>query len=239
MRRWFVAALAAVLIVMAGPARADDTADRLAAGMERWKRAGASGRWWSCGVAQEDGGAIARELAGRLVDEAAAQGQNPWGLAGMMAKESAFDECALGKRSRDLGYEMGILKRNRLTISHTRDDVLAVLASKRWRQEIGKADMGLPQVMYPTIYRGDPAALLTREVGVQFAAAEMARRARRIGAYVAVALTRPWSTWPGWYDAKYDASIVRYARALGATEADLPRAPKGRAGRPRLTSVAR
>ena len=154
-----------------------------------------------------------------------------------MAKESKFDECALGKRSRDLGYEMGILKRNRLTISHTAEDVLAVLGSKRWKAEIGKADLGMPQVMYPTIYKGDPAALLNREMGVRVAAEEMARRAVRIGAVVAAALARPWGGWPGWYSADYDRSIVRFARALGATSADLADAPGGRARAMRHTTM--
>lgn len=237
MRRWFSAALAAALLMAGCPVRSGEVADRLAAGMEAWKRAGASGRWWSCGVVQEDGAGIARELGTRIEEEAAANGLNPWGLAGVMAKESKFDECALGKRSRDLGYEMGILKRNRLTISHTADDVIAVISSKRWKAEVGKADMGLPQVMYPTIYRGDPVALLTREVGVRFAAAEMARRVVRIGEVVKIALLRPWATWPGWYDADYDTSIVRHARALGATEADLAGVPGARRAKMRHTTM--
>lgn len=227
MRRW-VAAVLAAWIACGAPAQAGEVADRLAAGMERWKRAGASGRWWSCGVAQEDGTGIARELGERIEAEAAEQGLNPWGLAAVLAKESKFDECALGKRSRDLGYREGILKRNRLTISHTKEDVLAVLASKAWRAEVGKADLGLPQVMWPTVYRGDPAALLDREAGVREAALEMAQRVRRVGAVVRVALLRPWGTWPGWYDTTYDESIVRHARALGATGADLADVPRGR-----------
>ena len=207
--------------------------------MEAWKRAGASGRWWSCGVAQEDGAAIAAELGQSIEQEATAQGLNPWGLAAVIAKESKFDECALGKKSRDLGYSEGILKRNRLTISHTAEDVLAVLGSKRWKAEVGKADLGLPQVMYPTIYKGDPAALLTRAVGVRFAALEMARRSARIGEVMRIALARPWATWPGWYDTTYDESIVRHARALGATAADLASVPVGRRVGLRNTTVVR
>ena len=214
-------------------------AQRLAAGMESWKRAGASGKWWSCGVAQEDGTSIAKELSERIVAESEEHNLNPWGLAGVIAKESKFDECALGKKSRDLGYAMGVLKRNKLTISHTAADVLAVIDSKRWKDEIGRADMGLPQVMYPTIYRGDPAALLTRPTGIQFAAQEMARRAARIGEVVKIALLRPWSTWPGWVDTTYDESIVRHARALGATEEDLSSVPKGRRVGLRNTTVVR
>jgi hypothetical protein len=215
--------LLAVLCIVA-PAQAGDAfVDRLSEGMKTWKMEHASGRWWSCGVAQEEKDAeeIAKDLATRIEEESAANGLNPWGLAGVLAKESKFDECALGKRSRDLGYRIGVLKPNRLTISHTAEDVLKVIASKEWKKEIGKADMGLPQVMYPTIYRGDPKALLTREVGVRFAALEMARRAQRIGVYVAKALLRPWSNWPGWYDKKYDESIIRHARWLGATEDDI------------------
>jgi hypothetical protein len=158
MVKGFWAVVTAVLIGVGVPVQAGTVAERLAAGMEAWKRAGASGRWWSCGVAQADGAGIAQEVGDLIEAEAAEQGVNPWGLAGVLAKEAKFDECALGKRSRDLGYAEGILKRNKLTISHTAADVLAELASKRWRKEIGKADLGMPQVMYPTIYKGDPAA---------------------------------------------------------------------------------
>ena len=231
MQRFFLFVVLVAVMLMSATSLGDpseDVAQRLASGMESWKRAGASGRWWSCGVAQENGSAIAKELAEDIVENSAAHNLNPWGLAGVIAKESKFDECALGKKSRDLGYAMGVLKHNKLTISHTAEDVLAVLATKRWKDEVGKADLGLPQVMYPTIYHGDPAALLTRPTGVQFAAAEMARRVIRIGEIVKVALVRPWATWPGFYDSTYDESIVRHARALGATEADLSSVPSGR-----------
>lgn len=214
-----------MVATMTTPLSAGDSTfvERAAAGMQHWKMSAASGKWWSCGVPQEEEEVpkIATELASLIENEANEHGLNPWGLAGIMAKESKFDECAIGKKSRDLGYDMGILKRNRLTISHTAEDVLKVIGSKRWKKELGKADMGLPQVMYPTIYKGDPAALLTRPIGVQFAAAEMVRRIAKIGSYVKVAIIRPWGTWPGWYDSDYDDSIVRYARALGATEQDI------------------
>jgi hypothetical protein len=97
----------------------------------------------------------------------------------------------------------------------------------------------MPQVMYPTIYKGDPAALLTRPAGVREAAVEMARRAARIGAVLRIALARPWGSWPGWYDTAYDESIVRHARALGATAADLADVPGGRRYGVRHTTVAR
>ena len=222
----FSALLAAALSAV--PVRAADTfVDRLSEGMKTWKMSHASNRWWSCGVSQtsEEIEKISKELATRIEEESAKNGINAWGLAGVIAKESKFDECALGLASRRLGYETHILNPKKLTISETAADVMKVLKSKRWKQEIGKADMGLAQMMWPTIYKGDPAALLTREVGIKFAALEMAKRAVKIGKYVAAALLRPWGGWPGWYDNKYDVSIVRHARWLGATEEELSDAP--------------
>jgi hypothetical protein len=233
----FSALLAAALSAV--PARAADTfVDRLSEGMKTWKMSHASNRWWSCGVSQtpEDIEKISKELATRIEEESTKNNINAWGLAGVIAKESKFDECALGLASRQLGYNEGILKRKKLTISETAEDVMKVIKSKRWKKEIGKADMGLPQVMWPTIYRGDPAAILTREVGVKFAALEMASRATKIGKYIKTALLRPFGTWPGWYSTKYDDSIVRHARWLGATEEDLATRPRGRATKIRTTT---
>jgi hypothetical protein len=242
MKRFVLFSALLVAALNAVPVQAADTfVTRLSEGMKTWKMSNASGRWWSCGVSQtpEEVEKISAELATRIEEESTKNGINAWGLAGVIAKESKFDECALGLKSRNLGYETGILKKKRLTISETAENVLKVIRSKRWKKEIGKADMGLPQVMYPTIYRGDPAALLTREVGVKFAALEMASRAVKMGKYVAAALLRPWGGWPGWYSTKYDDSVVRYARRLGATEEDLSSRPKHRVKNVTMTTRVR
>lgn len=199
----------------------DSLVDRMAAGILKWKTEAAGGNWFSCGAVQPDAHGLADKWATEIVSQATTAEINPWGMAGVIANESGFDHCAIGKHSRDFGRKLGILRPTGRTISHTREDVLGLLADSRWRKQIGIVDLGPCQLVYPTTWKTPPAPLLTIVPGVQYCMKEMVYRRDRIGAFSDRARTRPWGTWPGYYAEGYDLRIVRYARALGATTTDL------------------
>jgi hypothetical protein len=202
------------LILWASNTHCDESAPDLGTGILRWKLATANGLWWSCGEAQKNPEIIANEIAQTIKQETMFRKLNPWELAAIMAKESKFDECAIGKGTRDWAYEKGLLKPSRQTISHNREDILKVLGNPAWKQEQRKADLGIAQMMWPTVYSHNPRDLLYRSSSIRIAAEELAKRRSIHERRTRRPILWPSALWPGWFSAKYKKSIQGHARAL-------------------------
>jgi len=215
----FVVALTGIQTLAQAPVEASVT-ERLAAGILRWKVESSNGRWWQCGEQVADPAPNAQAWSAAIV-AASGSDLNPWGMAGIIANESRFDECAIGKKTRDWAYANRLLTPRRLTISHTRADVLRVIRDPRRVAAHPAVDLGPAQMMYGMVYRGDVTALLAVESGVALAAVELRRRQGILAPYDRRIAERPWASWPGMYREAYDRRVVALARALGATEQDI------------------
>lgn len=221
----YISLMVMLWIIIGLPVRAEVGAaagivDRLAVGILTWKLADANGRWWECGVQVADPTTYARAWADAIVQAAGAD-LNPWGMAGVIANESKFDACAIGRKTREWAYQTGLLRPSRLTLSHTQADVMRVVRHRARKAVNPNVDLGPGQIMYGMVYKGTLEDLLSVTPGVAIMAAEMRRRMVIIGVYNGKALRCPWGTWPGSYNEKYDRWIVTLARRLGATEADI------------------
>ena len=186
------------------------------------------GGWWECGVLIKDEEGI-RDLATSysftIVSAAYdASGDDSmdkfmWGLAGIVRNESDFDRCALGTKPRKVAYKRGLLKRNKRSISHTEDEVLAVVESKVTQRIFRKTgfDLGTGQLLsrfYPD--RKDFKVMMSLEGSTEEAARNLKKRSKYHRT------KRPWLHWRGtkrcnWYAEK----VERYAARLGANTEDI------------------
>jgi hypothetical protein len=144
---------------------------------------------------------------------------NIWGLAGVIENESGFDRCALGLYPRKHAYNLGILKRRKMCISHTEEEVLSALEDPRMQKKFKRTgvDLGVGQVLSrfydrPKDYRSH----MQVAYGTLQAGRIMRNRARWKGT------DRPWLYWRStsrtdWYDKK----VVRNARKMGATRLEI------------------
>lgn len=196
---------------------------RLAKGIRRWHRVRNHGMWWECGMLYSDVGQHNRALewAKAIVDDVEEVNRSArykfsfWGVAATIANESGFDSCALGLNPRKRAYQLGILKKQKQGISHTREDVIRVVTHPkmiRWFSATG-VDIGAMQLLsrlWPENY--SIPDMLVMENAVDVGVAEMARRAR------VHASTQPWAYWRGRYTEWYRLKIIGRARILGATK---------------------
>jgi len=189
------------------------------------------GGWWECGIFYTDEDEIRKKAllyAYTIVKEAWEVSDppyaddpwtlNPWGVAGTMWNESKFDRCAFGLHPRMACYEMGLLERNRLTLSHKEEEVLKAVRSEKLQQFFKKSgfDLGVGQLLsrfYPN--PKDYENMLSLEGGTVETMRTMRDRARLFGT------NRPWKYWPGHKADWYDEKVTRWARLLGATEKEI------------------
>jgi len=189
------------------------------------------GGWWECGVFYTDDKEVMEKAlmyAHMIVKEAWEASDppyvkdgwtlNPWGLAGTIHNESKFDRCALGLYPRKKAYELGIIKKNRLTLSHTEEDVIAAVTDPRMQEYFKKSgfDMGVAQLL-SRFYESpnDYENMLSLKGGTEEAARTMRDRARLYRT------DRPWKYWPGHKADWYDDKVTRWAKGLGATKGEI------------------
>jgi len=204
---------------------------RMAQGIYKWKTSGETHSYFFCGKPYN--GEEAKEqamLAAFHVVRASWDPEtgdtliNPWGIAGTAAKEGQFDVCAFGLHPRLMAYELKtkhgkpVLKRSRLSISHTRAEVIRAMNNPKMEARFSTYDLGVLQVL-DTYYigylhteqlKGSREDLLSWEGFYWQVRHHMLEQSRAYGT------DRPWMYWPGHRSARYDASVTRYARRLGA-----------------------
>lgn len=198
----------------------------LAKGILRWHKKRNRGFWWECGVLRKEEDMESRSMywayiifdAVKLENERSRFKFSFWGVVGTIANESNFDPCALGIHPRRKAYEMGILKKNKRSISHTREDLLRVLKNPkfmRWFSRSG-VDIGVLQVLsslWPENYSW--GQMLDEKVSLEIGVSEMAKRAR------IWKTKKPWAYWRGHYVLWYDEKISKRARYMGASVGDI------------------
>lgn len=166
------------------------------------------GNWWVCGrhlseaeeheTAMKIAYSIMVNLASLAPDMSIGMSISPWGIASTMANESGFDPCALGIHPGKWAYDTGLLIRRKLTISHSRQDVLDFISTGVAKEHFSKSgfDLGLCQVL-SRFYPGEERDMLTISGGTRICVLEMVDRAVRYST------SRPWLYWrgkeTGWY----------------------------------------
>jgi len=163
------------------------TIGRLAQGILKYKKR--KGGWYRCGhrATEKEMENWSVTWAYRIVEVSwnVSDGKgeewnlSPWGIAGIAMHESGMDECAVGPNVRGLAYQLGILKRSRLTISHKKEDVLEMLKDKRILKafkgsgvDIGGCQMLSKYYTRPTDYK----SIMTLGYGMDECAREMRHR---------------------------------------------------------------
>lgn len=174
------------------------------------------GIWYSCGekLNEKEQQDLAIRIAYKVLSEKPSF--SPWGVVGTMYNESRFDTCALGLHPRKWAYQNGILKRRKLSISHSFEDILNVVTDKEADSEysVSGFDLGLCQIL-SRFYPNQERALLSIVEGVGICVGEMENRATRHKTKT------PWLYWRGHAVEWYRAKIKRWAKRMGATAKEL------------------
>jgi len=194
---------------------------RLADGIANYKKDG----WWECGELMDGEKEIedralfyAYEIV-RAADEVSDESDdagftlNPWGLAGTIRNESQFDRCALGTHPRKTAYRLGILKKKKRCISHTEDEILAVVQNEDMNTYYNKSGFDLGTAQLLSRFYSNPRDFANM-LSVRGSATEAAYAMRKRGRIFKS--KRPWLYWRGYRCEWYDAKITRWARQLGA-----------------------
>lgn len=186
---------------------------RIVDGVTAFKAHRDDGGWWHCGELIREKERIddhAVLIAFHAVHVSYSREINPWGLLGTIANESAFDPCALGLYPRKWAYSQGLIKRYNRGISHTKEEVLAVIESEEAKREFRKTgfDLGLCQIL-TKFYSGPPEDLLTVKKGLEICADEMKSRS------LSRRTEKPWEFWHGHQSKKYGLKIMRLAKKIG------------------------
>ena len=198
---------------------------RMAEGLRKYFAKG----WVECGVIHRDEAGIDRlalSYAYEVVraadvasdDEDDGWRLNPWGLAGTIMNESHFDRCALGLNPRKVAYEHKLLKRRKLTVSHTEKEVLSVVKSDLMQKAFRRTgfDLGTAQLLSRFYEHPHDYETMVTARGSTEAAAWFMRR------YGVINKTkRPWLYWRGCATEWYDQKVTRWARKIGATKVDI------------------
>lgn len=189
------------------------------------------GGWWECGIFYDDENDVREKamLYAYTIVKASYEVSdpvyykdgwmmNPWGFAGMVWNESSFDRCAFGLHPRMKAYELGLIKRSKLTFSHTEAEVLSAVRSDKMQEHFNKTgfDLGVAQLLsrfYPR--PKDYENMLSLHGGTMEGARTMRDHARHYKT------TRPWRYWPGYKAEWYDEKVTRWARMLGASKEDI------------------
>lgn len=221
----------------------NELVDRLVDGIWKWKTLNGTVPWWFCGIGIKEQESIdkAHEWVDTTLKEieeikkTRGYNLNIWGIFGVMSRESAFDECAIGLHTRSWAYKNGLLKRNKRHITHTRDEIFSVVNNKEWKKTWKWVDAGPGQLLWGRIYKGPLEDMLSVKPGIRITVVEMVDRylnsiqsvnfkskmglgfSKRVWWY-----NRPWALWPGSISKEYTKKVERRARLLGATKEELP-----------------
>jgi len=141
---------------------------------------------------------------------------NYWGVAGTVYNESGFDECTLGLKVREYGVKGGYLKKKRMAVSYSQEEVLSLIRTRHARRAFRQTGFDLGPLQVLDKYLSNKLTLkdmLTLEKSIYAQAKNMKERG------VWYKIDRPWLAWPNsrikensWYDKK----VVRRAKKLGA-----------------------
>lgn len=212
---------------------------RLTNGIYNWKTNHGESPWWFCGKKAPNPKEKAMMWAYQIVTSANMVGAaysfplNPWGIAGTISRESAFDECALGLYPRLWAYENGLLRRKKQHISHSRKEIDRLVRDKKFLKRWPAIDFGPGQLMWKSVYKGPLDPLLSVSPGVRLVVMEMGRRIARYRSIWSRRVknrpwekqpwwfARPWAFWQGKLSETYDSKVVKRARLLGATKQEL------------------
>ncbi len=163
-----------------------------------------------------------------LVQENMEYNLNVWGALGTSANESSFDLCAFGLYPRKAAYKTldkygkKVLKPNKLTISHSFEEVVKAIHHERMSPKFRTYDLGMLQTL-DMFYRqhlkaerleGKREDLLTWE-GFYWQMHYMAKRGKFYDT------NRPWRYWPGYNSDTYDKKVTKWAKKLGATNTEI------------------
>lgn len=143
---------------------------------------------------------------------------SPWGIAGLIMHESGMDECAVGPNVRGHAYKLELLKRSKITISHSKDDVINMLKDERMQKAFKETGVDIgPCQMLSRYYsrQTDYNAIMTLGYGLDECAREMRHRSNFYKS------NTPWEVWPGSPKDWYKDRIERKCKMLGATKKDL------------------
>jgi len=176
--------------------------------------------WYSCGksLALEEQDDAAYTIAHALVEESRRimSDVSPWGILGTMYNESHFDTCALGFRPRMWAYRVGLLKKRKTALTHSRNAVQMVITNPWAKQRFASTgfDLGLCQIL-TQYYPGKQDVLLSTYDGVRLCVSAMSDRAK-------YSRNKPWTRWRSWKpNKKYVARVRRWAKIMGATQIEL------------------
>jgi hypothetical protein len=180
--------------------------------------------YFFCGEAYkgEEAKDLATEVAYHVVKaawEASTDDQelNVWGWAGTLLNEGGMDICTLGMNPRKAAYLLGILEPRRLTVSHTKEDVLRAINHDKMKSLFKTYDLGMGQTLdshYKRWMRMEgkpckPEDLLEWE-GFYWQAKYMHSLAVKFNT------DRPWMYWPGYRAPWKDFRVTQHAKKLGA-----------------------
>jgi len=202
---------------------------RIAEGIYKNRTRKGNAPYWFCGEPYRDEEAkdLAMTVAYHVVRSAWEASDdrrtiNAWGWAGLLLNEGGMDLCTLGLNPRKAAYQLGVLKPRKLTVSHTKEEVLSAINHDSMKKLFRTYDLGMGQTL-DLHYRawlkderrqGEPADLIEWK-GFYWQAIYLHDLA------VSYDTDRPWLYWPGYRAPWKDARVTRHARALGATPEDI------------------
>lgn len=197
---------------------------RLARGIYKVRTVGETSPFWFCGKPYKGQEAwdLSFKIAWIIIDAAENASTttaqiNVWELAGLACNESGFDICTLGFYPRQAAYRWKILKRRRLTVSHTREDVERAIAHPRMKAWFPAFDLGGLQTL-DIYYHADKRGQGEKSESKDLLSWEGFRwQAEYFHSLMIRYNTKtPSLYWPG-HKAKWKlAKVRRFARRLGA-----------------------
>jgi hypothetical protein len=210
--------------------RRTEVIERMAHGIWKFKTEGGRVPWWHCGesIDVEASREEAKRWAAGIVGAAVAGDNgllNPWGMAGVITRESSFDECAVDFVTRRWAYRNKILKPPPTHITHSMEEIYAMVNDKRFKQKRGgKLDAGPGQLRWGSITKLPLEQVMTLDPGLMVVADEMRSRSVPLvkdARFSRILAVRPWRMWPGHYDDVYGEKIEGLARMLGARRSEI------------------
>lgn len=195
---------------------------RIAQGILKIIKTRSDGNWYYCGKKLSDNESIDKsvEIAYLVVNGVKRYGMDgisPWGIVATIYNESGMDACAIGPNPRHWGYENGMLKPNKMSISHTHNDIMNFIQNNKVKKRYSRTgfDLGYCQIL-SKFYPGQIEQLLDKVEGIDICLLEMLRRSKEHKT------KRPWLYWKVSRGAQwYSNKIRRWAKMMGASKSEL------------------
>lgn len=181
-----------------------------------------AGNWYYCGkkLNANESSEKALEISYLVVNGMKRYGMDgisPWGVVGTIYNESGMDACAIGPNPRRWGYANGMLKPNKMSISHAYGTILNFVRDAIVKRRYSKTgfDLGYCQIL-SKFYPGQEAQLLDKVEGLDICLLEMSRRSKEHKT------KKPWLYWKVSRGAQWYANKIRgWAKIMGATKGEL------------------